>query len=384
MTIHAEQQLEESKAIIPGADVSLESIFSGHPANGRSARSSELPVHIISHGGVPRWVLPDDTRRALSVLESWKPYRVTSRLQWSAIVGACRLKALSMLPGVTRETLRCDLSYWHAGIPGFSDSWSIVAYIGNPSPTRTALMFFADALGEVRAVGKVPIKGEARTAILNEASVLRNVHSRFPVAEVLFLDEEQGIAAQSWMEGDNVPLEFTAERLELLMSFRSESGLVRLSGCRDQLERQTASLDLPIEPLVQQRALDLLDVRDELRTCLEHGDFVPWNMRRLKDGRLTLIDWEWAVEEGFPWQDICHYFYLQDYLFQKAANVWEILTTHPLLSEYRRRFGLSPEAVRGLTVRYLLRYICVEYAEGDGDKVEFAARKIKEVVEASN
>lgn len=382
MTIHAEQQLEERKAPIPGTDVSLESIFSGHPANGRSTDLSGLPVHIISHGGVPRWVLPGDTRRALSVLRSWKPYKVTSRAQWGAIVGACRFNALSMLPGVTRETLRCDLSYWREELSGFSDSWSIVAYIGNPSPTRKTLMFFIDEQGKVQAIGKVPIRAEAKAAILNEARVLRKVRDRFPVADVLFSDEVQGIAAQTWMKGDNVPLEFSGERLELLTSFGNGNGSVRLSDCREELEAQTKSVDLPIDPSVLRRALAMLNVRDELRTCLEHGDFVPWNMRRLKDGRLTLIDWEWAVEDGFPWQDVCHYFYLQDYLFQRAANVWRILTTHPLLNEYRRRFGLSPEAVRGLTIRYLLRYMCVEYAEGDADKVEFAARKIKEVMEA--
>ena len=136
-------------------------------------------------------------------------------------------------------------------------------------------------------------------------------------------------------------------------------------------------------PSVLHRALELLDVRDELRVCLEHGDFVPWNMRRLKDGRLILIDWEWAVEEGFPWQDVCQYFYLQDYLFGKSADVWKLLTTHSLLAEYRRRLSLSEEAVRGLTIRYLLRYMCVEQAEGDRDKVEFAMRKIREVVDGS-
>lgn len=384
MTIHAEQQLEERKAPIPGTEVSLESIFSGHPANGRASHLSGLAVHIISHGGVPRWVLPSDTRRALSVLRSWKPYKATSRVQWSAIVVACRLNALSMLPGVTRETLRCDLSYWREKLSGFSDSWSIVAYIGNPSPTRKTLMFFVDEHGRVQAVGKVPIRSEAKAAILNEAIVLRKVRDRFPVAEVLFMDEERGIAAQSWMEGENVPLEFSAERLELLTSFISENGSVRLSDCREELEAQTKSLDLPIDQSILRRALAMLNVRDELRACLEHGDFVPWNMWRLKDGRLTLIDWEWAVEDGFPWQDVCHYFYLQDYLFQKRVDVWRFLTTHPLLSEYRRRFGLSPEAVRGLTIRYLMRYMCVEHAEGDADKVEFAARKIREVVEGPN
>ncbi|MGC1361515.1 MAG: hypothetical protein WA826_10090, partial [Silvibacterium sp.] len=142
------------------------------------------------------------------------------------------------------------------------------------------------------------------------------------------------------------------------------------------------SLDSSVDSSLLSDALSSLEVRDELRACVEHGDFAPWNLRRLADGRLALIDWEWAVEEGLPWQDACRYFYMQDYLFRESADVWKILMTNPLLEEYRRHFELSPEAVRGLTVRYLLRYLCEEHAEGNRGGAEYAARKIREVLDS--
>jgi Phosphotransferase enzyme family len=362
---------------IPGTGVTLDSIFSGHSA----VESAGLRVQIISQNGVPRWVLPEDTRRAITVLKSWKPYKAKSRLQWSAVVAACRLNALAKLPGVRRETLQSDLSYWRKHLPGFSDSLEIVAYVGNPFPTRKALLFFIDEQAKVRGVAKTPIYAAARTAILSEARILTRLRDRLPVPRVLFYDEGQGIAAQSWMEGVNVSRRFGEEHLELLTGFASENARTRLSDCREEFEGRIASLR-PIDSELMKRALSLLDVQDELRACVEHGDFVPWNLRRLADGRLTLIDWEWAVEEGFPWQDVCRYFYLQDYLFREGGDVWKTMMSNPLLRQYRREFELSYEAVRGLTTRFLLRYLCEEQAEGNQERVEYAMQKIREVVEA--
>ena len=372
-----ESQNQEHGVKIPGTGVTLDSIFSGHLPGGTAARR----VQIISQGGVPRWVLPENTRRAVTVLKSWRPYKATSRLQWNAIVASCRLNALTALPRVTRETLNCDSSYWRRHLPGFSDAWEMVAYVGNPFPTRKALLFFVDEQAKVRGVAKVPIYAAAKMAILNEARILAKLWDRLPLPQVIFCDEEQGIAAQSWIEGVNISRRFSEEHLELLTGFASENGRVRLSDCRQELEERFAPLGC-IDSELLKRALSLLEVRDELRSCVEHGDFVPWNLRRLADGRLTLIDWEWAVEAGFPWQDVCRYFYLQDFLFREAADVWKTMMSHPLLEQYRREFGLSYEAVRGLTIRYLLRYLREEHAEGNQDRVEYAAKKIREVVDS--
>ncbi len=360
----------------------LDSIFSGLAAERLPGEPAELRVRIISQAGVPRWVLPDNARRAVTVLKSWKPYSAKSRLQWSAIVASCRLNALAALPGVGREVLHCDLSYWRRWLPGFSDSWAMAAYIGSPSPTRKAILFFVDEDAGVQAVAKVPINPAARAAILNEANILTKLQSRLPLPRVLFLDEGEGIAAQSWVGGVNVSRSFGAEHLKLLTCFASESTRIRLSDSREQLEDRVASVDSSVDSSLLSDALLSLEVRDELRACVEHGDFAPWNLRRLADGRLALIDWEWAVEEGLPWQDVCRYFYMQDYLFRESADVWKILMTNPLLEEYRRHFELSPEAVRGLTVRYLLRYLCEEHAEGNRARTEYAARKIREVLDS--
>jgi hypothetical protein len=379
MIENAEGSVPENGVMIPGTRTTLDAIFSGVAADSQPNTATVLPVRVISHAGIPRWVLPEDTRRAVTVLKSWKPYSAKSRLKWGAVLASCRLNALVAMPGIARENLSCDLSYWGGRVPEFSSSWTIVAYIGNPSPTRKALLFFIDEDAQIRAVVKVPIYPAAKAAILNEANVLANLRNRLPLPQILFSDARKGIAGQSWMEGANIRRAFRAQHLDLLTCLASERMHIRLGDRREQLQQRISSLPFTDFSLLN-RALSLLDLKEELRTCVEHGDFTTWNMRRLKNGQLTLIDWEWAVEAGFPWQDVCRYFYLQDYLFHESADVWKVLMSTPLLAEYRRRFDLSPEAVRGLTIYYLLRFLCDEHEEGDRDKVEYAMAKIREVL----
>ena len=378
-TLKTEPSIKTSGVEIPGTETTLDSIFSGVPASVASEGTADLSVFVISQNGVPRWVIPENARRATRVLTSWKPYRLKSRAQWSAIVTACRLNMLGALHGVRRQTLRFDPAYWSRRIPGFSNSWSIVAYIGNPFPTRKALLFFVDKDARVQAVIKTPIYPAAKAAILNEANILAKLRDRLPLPQVLFVDEQEGIAGQSWVEGLSLPRMFRAEHLELLTRLASETVRVRLSDWREPLADRIVRTRPPVDSTLLERALSLLDLRDEMKSCVEHGDFTPWNLRRLQDGRLTLIDWEWAVEAGLPWQDVCRYFYLQDYLFREGANVWTVLMNNPLLAEYRLRLKLQPEMVRGLTARFLLRFLCDEHEEGNRDKMEYAARKLDEI-----
>jgi hypothetical protein len=157
--------------------------------------------------------------------------------------------------------------------------------------------------------------------------------------------------------------------------------VIRLSDFRDRLAAELESQNVPLDALLQKRALSLLEKNESLPAFTEHRDCVPWNMRRLTDGRLTLIDWEWAIQQGLPWQDVCRYFYMQDYLFKKSADVWEVLTGHMWLTKYRQRFGLSLDVVKGLTMHYLVRSLCEDHSEGNLDRAAYMERKIREVLQ---
>lgn len=366
--------------VLPGTDLSLGAILSGAAGSTQIAEIASVPIHVISQFGAPRWVLPAELQLAIPVIRSWRPYSVKSRMKWSVIVGACRFRALNRLPGVTCLELRCDMSYWRQHIPDYSDSWVVIAYIGNPSSTRKALLFFNDRNAQVRAVVKVPLCTGAKAAIINEAQVLKAIQNRLAVPEMLFSDDHEGIAGQSWVEGKSVSRQFREEHVELLLQLASDGSRMRLTNCRERLRDRIASLATFSGSSVLIRAMALLDIENDIPECIEHGDFMPWNLRRMDDGRLTAIDWEWSKVAGFPWQDICRYFYLQAYLFRERADIWNRIITHPLLGEYRRRLNLSTEIVRALTAYFLLNFACDAHEEGDPGKVGFAVAKIQELL----
>lgn len=365
-----------SDAVQPEVDgVGLSAILSGRVSDDGP---ESYKVRIISKNGSAKWILPEDAQRALPVLKSWRPYGAFSRTKWNVIKFACNMGAVSRLPGINSELVQCNLAYWRERIPEFSDSWHITAYIGNPSPTRKALLFFISPRDRVEFVAKVPIHAAARKAILNEARVLAALANVVPVPHVLACDEELGISLQSWIEGTSAPRRFGREHLEILKSFASEGKRVRLSDHSAELTERTASVVPSIDSSLLRDALSMLKQEHEMKACIEHGDFTPWNIRRLADGRLALIDWEWAHAEGFPWQDVCRYFYMQDYLFHSSKNMWQRLMGNPLLSEYRGYYGLSSEVTHGLTVLYLLTFLCNEQA--DKRRVEYAKQRIRELM----
>jgi hypothetical protein len=347
--------------------------LNGHP------NLAEREMSVISQGSTPRWIVPGDARSALPVLNSWRPYNATSRFRWKSILVACRFNALLRLPGASRIIVHCDWSYWRKWLASFSDSWDVVVHIGNPSHTRKAVAFFVDRVSTIRAVAKLPLTSAAKDAIVHEADILKRLPTEYLLPQILFSDQERGIAAQTWIQGSQVTRKFLNQHLDLLLQLARVDGTVRLCDYRDEIANHASKLDLPLEPSLLQYALFLLENPLELTACIEHRDFAPWNLKWLPNGQLTLIDWEWAVEKGLPWQDVCHFFYIQDYLFRGPGKVWDTLIGNPLLQTYARRFGLSGKTLQGLTMYYLLRSLCQDWVDENNQRVAYAMRQIEAI-----
>ncbi len=69
-------------------------------------RCSPAKFLAIPAAGEPRWLLPDRCRKVDSVLSSWSPYRLSSRLKWQTIRVAARVGAASSLPNTSLKELR--------------------------------------------------------------------------------------------------------------------------------------------------------------------------------------------------------------------------------------------------------------------------------------
>ena len=352
------------------------------PADGGDPTSeAELPVHVIPQGGEPRWIVVGDPRDAAPVFRSWRPFKVGTRLRWSAVVGASSLGVLSRVPGVISTLGSIDLAYWQRSLPGFQDDWAPVIYIGNPSHTRKVTAFFV-ARGDhrLKAVAKVPLNAMSGSAILNEVAILEKLSGADYLPASLFQDPERGIAAQSWLEGKPVSRTLTPAHIELLARFALPGVTIRVSAERGTIARELDQADLPFDRDVLARAQEFLDYDEPLPAFIEHRDFAPWNLKRLPNGQTGAIDWEWAVTRGLPCQDIFRYFYIQDALFHGPDNAWQSLNSHPLVRQHYKRFTIPPEALPALAMFYQLRVLGMDWQSGNSFLAEYAFRQIESLL----
>lgn len=352
-------------------------LMTSFPAAGGGPGSREFTVQVIPQGNEPRWVVIGDSRAAAQVFRSWRPFKFGTRLRWRAVVAASSHGSLSRLPGVITTTAPIDLSYWRV-LPGFEDDWVPVLHIGNPSYTRKITIFFVGSRDRAfKAVGKVPLHNASGAAILNEAVVLDSLPEKDYLPRCIFRDPQRGVAAQSWLEGDPVSRKLTPAHMDLLARFAVPGAVARVSDQRESTAVELDRLDLPFDRSVLGQALEVLDYSAPLPAFIEHRDFAPWNLKRLKEGRTGAIDWEWAILRGLPCQDVFRYFYIQDALFNGPGNAWQVLNNHALVQAYYRRFDLAPEVLPALAMHYQLRVLAMDWRGGSTFLSRYAFRQIE-------
>jgi hypothetical protein len=360
----------------------LAQVFSKNRSTRQSTNSTQHEIHVISQGKEPRWIIVGSTASAMPVLRSWAPWNKKSRIQWSVVQGAAAANALQFLPGVSNSVLDIDSSYWRSRLPAFPDQWSAVIHVGSISHTRKAILFLIESGERVVAAAKVPLAPDSAAAIFNEADMLHHLERFDYLPRVLFRDPLRGIAAQSWLDGKPVGRGFAQPHLDLLNSLAGAGGNVRVSDERPALQRELDKSDLPFDRSVLGCGLEMLDCDALLPAFVEHRDFAPWNLKWIRPGVLGLLDWEWAEAVGFPWQDACRHFYLDDVHFHGSGHVWESLTSNQFLHAYRQRFAIPDAALPALTMRYLLRELFMEWDGGNRRLADYAFLQITALLAA--
>ena len=359
----------------------IETVFRPESHTRSSSATETFAVHTIPQAGEPRWIIVGEPRKALPVLRSWAPWNLSSRMRWSVVIAAAAMNALRSVPGVETDVLQIDTSYWRSRLQQFPDDWNAVLHVGSSSHTRKAILFLIRGGRHVVCAAKIPLVPLATDAIMNEAAMLDSLKRYEYLPKVLFRDCDQGIAAQSWLEGRPVGRGFTSRHLDLLASLHVE-GTARVSDVRSETQTELDTTDHPFDRLVLDRALEFLDCDLPLPRFIEHRDFAPWNLKWLRGGGLGLLDWEWGHPNGLPWQDACRFFYLDDVHFRGHGRVWDAITTNALLEEYRRRFEIPREALPALTMRYLLREFLMEWQGGNRWLADYAFAQIRALIEA--
>ena len=349
------------------------------PSSGGAPGRIDIQVCVIPQGTEPRWIVIGDPKPAATMLSSWRPFKISTRLRWSAVVKASALGALSRLPGVIGSRVPINFLYWRQRLAGFEPGRTLVLHVGNPSHSRKATIFFG-ADRQCSAAAKVPLGEGGRQAILNEAEVLGQLGEGVYHPRTLFRDEDRGIAAQTWLEGEPVGRAMTPAHMDMLSSLAVPGATVRVLGHRPSIAAELETSDLPFDREILGRALEFLDYDRPLPAFVEHRDFAPWNLKRLPGGRTGAIDWEWAVLRSLPCQDVFRYFYIQDALFNGPGNVWQTLKSHPLVQAHCRRFEIPPDALPALAMYYQLRVLAMDWKSGNTGLAEYAFNQIRSLL----
>jgi hypothetical protein len=310
--------------------------------------AGEIDRHSVGifSGGHCRWLLPSRTYLAGNVLSAWRPYGVSSTLKWQAV------KWLSALPGVPAPGL--------SRLPGLpiidpaalglavSGPLRIVAYIGRPGPRQKLVCTLIDKRGHAVAVLKVPMSPEARSALENEQSILRQLAQSHPdlcVPRPLRLG--WSLFGQTALMGRPTGQRFRAEHADFLIALRDGDKWHDLATVAAAL----IDADQPMPPAIRSWLRTLSGIVPAVR---QHGDFAPWNLRIQPNAALSALDWEYARIGGLPVWDIAHFHAQQAYLFRSRTRPLTAMEANPAYGHYLDRLGLTQAQGRDLFGLYCL------------------------------
>ena len=300
----------------------------------------------------PRWLIPTRGRNLDAALQSWSPYRLSSRLKWTAVRSACAIGALRALPQA--EVIRLEnvsqidwrAVGWECDLPPIP-----LIYVGTPGPRRKVVIHLVDpSSGSCKAIVKVPLGPEARGAILREADVLNTLAAEhYPFSPRLtHLDRDRGISTQQFLPGPSAELRLRPEYWELLRALLSADATTTLAEHAafwlEQSCVETAG------PRLYASLMSALSDDRSLPACRIHGDFTPWNIRRPAHSAPALIDWEHSQDRGLPLQDAFHFLHMTDFLFNRRPA-----THSEEVQSFARSQGIAPDMCRKLEIAYLAR-----------------------------
>lgn len=348
---------------------------------------SRVPCTVIRGHDGPRWVLPDGSPLAQTLLREWHPYGQLTRIFWSAIPLANRLGVLPWFPGNVRSTLPADASRQFLRHVGRQfDAGPPVILIGNNAITRKVLVFLEDRSLKRIVLAKVPLTPLARVSIGNEARMLETLDGRLHAPRLVYAAPETGIAVQEYLPGKLGSQRLKPEYVELMLTLAGSGGRISLREYGQRLaERLRACSAYAKNAAVLNAALALVesdvDPSDStVPAALVHGDFAPWNIKdlpgNLSGGECTLIDWEMARQDGLPLYDLCHFYYMQARLFTPDKLFYAAMLKAGAWRSYLSRLDLPFPLLRPLTAAFLLETLARYWDGSETSADQFCLRQL--------
>ena len=334
------------------------------PATEQSGGTEARRFVPIGKPGNPRWLVPAGQRVSGADFAGWGPYRLSSRLAWSASKAALRWGFAS------RASKRHEFQFQQAASLDWQAlGWQrshepyIFIYLGTPGTNRKAVLHLIDPISAAcELIVKLPLTEPAQVAIAHEAQTLRELEREAFIAapRLVCFDPASNVCSQTVVRGMRCGRQFTREIATVLQSLMHPQEIINLSDAASWLQQQTNLLEMSAEDvLLVAAALDAISHDRELPGVRIHGDFAPWNIKLQADGSAALVDWEDSRPRGLPLHDAYHFVHQTRYLFGKQPR--------PGFRELRFRYScpLDFGTRRQLEIAYLLDALRQQLAEGD-------------------
>lgn len=332
---------------------------------------------IPGKNGYPRWILPENTRMGIKGLKFWWPYDTSSQFKWIGILTAYQTGNIALLPGVQRFGLILGQSDWsYLGYTGGTHVRPVI-YLSDPLARGKAITFLIDASEEhCRYVAKQPVGESAVRKILHEAASLTALaQEKSGIApRVLFQDVLHGVAGQSVCPVRSSSRRLSGSLIDWLLNLKTQTQVsVRSEADRlcERLQsiREDASIDASWFAAYNwphvSRMLQTLTDSTPLPSCWIHGDFAPWNFKRIAENKWIAIDWEEARQNGLPFYDLIHYCFIQAPLPERHVGLLNGMLSNPWVRHYMQSMALNTEQVEQIFRYFLLDYWCRRLEDRD-------------------
>lgn len=318
---------------------------------------------IPGKSGYPRWILPCDSRKGMRGLVYWQPYDWFSRVRWNIILTAYRADALKYLPGVQHigVLLPSGSDWQHLNLAG---SVQPVVYVGTPMNKSKAVSFLIDENNRCVGIAKSPIGASAAEKILHEASVLHELETAYPglAPRLLYRNNQAGIAIQEVLPVQMTSLRMNGEHITWLKRMEQTGEISLVKAANSLWQRYQA---LSPQPWIEKILSHFPNI--SVPCVRRHGDFAPWNIKRLPDKNLIVIDWEESQDSDVAGYDLLYFHIIQAYLKGKSRSLVPELLQNPLIQSYLSTLNLSPKTFSALQTYVMLDYACNRLEEGDAE-----------------
>jgi hypothetical protein len=312
-------------------------------ANNSVDVSPEERFWLIAGKNGPRWLIPQEKKYGLIVFHQWRPYELVSVVKWRLLQTAYFAGHLQILPGVCALGISGSIKNEWQHIGWKKETGPVpVIYFGTPCKTRKVVTLLIDSkTSMINLVAKMPLSKPASKSIEHEFKILCDLqHEKARISpRPIFLNKETGIAVQEAVNGHPIGRNYTILHHKFLESLRLSKKTISLYEKSLQIKKELESINL------RRPSLNII-LNGLLKNCTDsakysqvyvHGDFTPWNIKKIENGSLTALDWEMGDPNGLPFYDFFYYFLIQCYLFNEKFNSNRIFK---LLSEYKTKYPL--------------------------------------------